>query len=294
MNSRDAFLHAIAENPDDDDRRLAFADWLEEHGEPGHAEFIRVQCELAPLTSSARFAENGEREADLEHSEGPRLLRDRPVAGIYWYSFGRGFVDTVAVSDIDGFLRHEKELFARAPVRSLRIFSSNGTALAALAASKHFGHLQTLDLSSHQLGDDGLMALVHLPNIGNLKTLGLAGNFLTEEAARALAATSSLRHLSTLDLRGNELGSGGAEAIAHSKHLGGLRTLWLKENAIEDRGAAALAAFPALQRLVSNPIKSAPPAFRAGSVHNGGASSPSCSSTIIRWSQTARAVPKAA
>ena len=42
-----AFLAAIAANPDDDTPRLIFADWLEEHGEPERAEFVRVQVELA-------------------------------------------------------------------------------------------------------------------------------------------------------------------------------------------------------------------------------------------------------
>jgi uncharacterized protein (TIGR02996 family) len=40
-----AFLKAIRESPQDDGLRLAFADWLEEHGDPW-AEFIRVQIQL--------------------------------------------------------------------------------------------------------------------------------------------------------------------------------------------------------------------------------------------------------
>lgn len=41
-----AFLADILEHPDDDTPRLVYADWLEDHGEPQRAEFIRVQCEL--------------------------------------------------------------------------------------------------------------------------------------------------------------------------------------------------------------------------------------------------------
>ncbi len=40
-------LTAIIEEPDSDDLRLIYADWIDEHGEPERAEFIRVQCELA-------------------------------------------------------------------------------------------------------------------------------------------------------------------------------------------------------------------------------------------------------
>jgi uncharacterized protein (TIGR02996 family) len=47
--TRDDFLRAVLAAPDDDTPRLAFADWLDEHGEPERAEFIRVQCRLARL-----------------------------------------------------------------------------------------------------------------------------------------------------------------------------------------------------------------------------------------------------
>ncbi|HVK16992.1 MAG TPA: TIGR02996 domain-containing protein [Fimbriiglobus sp.] len=42
-----ALIQAIIAAPDDDLPRLVYADWLEEHGRPERAEFIRVQCELA-------------------------------------------------------------------------------------------------------------------------------------------------------------------------------------------------------------------------------------------------------
>jgi uncharacterized protein (TIGR02996 family) len=43
----DDFLQAIRAAPDDDGPRLVYADWLDEHGDPARAEFIRVQCEVA-------------------------------------------------------------------------------------------------------------------------------------------------------------------------------------------------------------------------------------------------------
>jgi uncharacterized protein (TIGR02996 family) len=46
MDERAALVAAIAANPDDDTPRLAFADWLQEHGEDDRAEFVRLQCEL--------------------------------------------------------------------------------------------------------------------------------------------------------------------------------------------------------------------------------------------------------
>jgi uncharacterized protein (TIGR02996 family) len=47
MLNRRPFLESIRDNLDDDGVRLIYADWLEEHGDPARAEFIRVQSELA-------------------------------------------------------------------------------------------------------------------------------------------------------------------------------------------------------------------------------------------------------
>lgn len=54
-----AMLAAIAADLDDDTRRLAYADWLDEHDDHDRAELIRVQCRLLGLDShdhSALFA----------------------------------------------------------------------------------------------------------------------------------------------------------------------------------------------------------------------------------------------
>jgi uncharacterized protein (TIGR02996 family) len=48
MTDRESFIAGIVECPADTLRRLVFADWLDENGEPEYAEFIRVQCELSP------------------------------------------------------------------------------------------------------------------------------------------------------------------------------------------------------------------------------------------------------
>lgn len=40
------FISDICEHPEDDSIRLIYADWLEDHGDPERAEFIRVQVEL--------------------------------------------------------------------------------------------------------------------------------------------------------------------------------------------------------------------------------------------------------
>lgn len=45
MNTGEIILQDILKNPEDDGIRLIYADWLEEHGQELHAEFIRVQID---------------------------------------------------------------------------------------------------------------------------------------------------------------------------------------------------------------------------------------------------------
>ena len=63
MSEAAAFLADICERPEDDAPRLVYADWLEEHGEPDRAEFIRTQCELA------KAAEDDPRRVKLKDRE---------------------------------------------------------------------------------------------------------------------------------------------------------------------------------------------------------------------------------
>ena len=55
MTTEAHFLAAIRAEPRDNLPRLAFADWLDEHGQPERAEVIRVQCEVARLEARIRF-----------------------------------------------------------------------------------------------------------------------------------------------------------------------------------------------------------------------------------------------
>lgn len=43
-SEREGLLRAVCANPDDSGARLVYADWLEDHGQPERAEFIRLQC----------------------------------------------------------------------------------------------------------------------------------------------------------------------------------------------------------------------------------------------------------
>src|SRR5438270_510567 len=63
-----AFFDPIRDAPADDGPRLIYADWLDEHGQPDRADFVRLQCALD------RLADDDPRKTDLRH-------RARRVAG---------------------------------------------------------------------------------------------------------------------------------------------------------------------------------------------------------------------
>jgi uncharacterized protein (TIGR02996 family) len=51
--SERAFLEAIERSPSDDEARQVYSDWLEEHGWPREAEFVRTQLALKSMTPDA-------------------------------------------------------------------------------------------------------------------------------------------------------------------------------------------------------------------------------------------------
>src|SRR5437868_251904 len=86
-----SFLAAIAEQPGADVSRRVYADWLDEHGEPDRAEFIRLQLLLAETDeyAVARPALAGrERELLVEH--GMNWSRPLVEAGALDWTFCKG------------------------------------------------------------------------------------------------------------------------------------------------------------------------------------------------------------
>lgn len=97
MTLEDAFLLAILDDPADDFPRLAYADWLEERGDP-RGEFIHVQCLLAamPADDPGRPPlQQRERELlDRHQAEWLAALGPPACRGV----FRRGFLDEVTIS----------------------------------------------------------------------------------------------------------------------------------------------------------------------------------------------------
>ncbi|HUR53397.1 MAG TPA: TIGR02996 domain-containing protein [Gemmataceae bacterium] len=136
----EAFRSAIVADWRDDTVRLAAADWLDEHGDPDRAAFIRIQVELArtdPKSLDADHLRVKERAylGPLSHFRGlwgatdcPQLVRVKPatgrgslaldVTGEDRVAFWRGFVQGVDVPAIE-WLHHGPAVRARNPVETV-------------------------------------------------------------------------------------------------------------------------------------------------------------------------------
>lgn len=119
MAERDDLLSAVINDPDDAALRLAFSDWLEDHGEAERAELIRVQMERQTLP------ESDERQVALEARELSLLAEHY----FYWTPnlpvfsracFRRGFIEHIE-APADVLLEQMEEAFQRQPIRSVMI-----------------------------------------------------------------------------------------------------------------------------------------------------------------------------
>ncbi|MBN9121372.1 MAG: TIGR02996 domain-containing protein [Planctomycetes bacterium] len=85
---------AIVAHADEDTPRLAYADWLDEHGDPDRAAFIRAQCRLAEMPPDAPdWYELLEQESDLAARLHDRFPSLRPTPPERFY-FGTYFPRT--------------------------------------------------------------------------------------------------------------------------------------------------------------------------------------------------------
>ena len=228
MTDHDALLRAIAENPDEDTPRLAFADYLDELGGDANvarAEFIRLECEIARLAADDPHRKGLEsRRAKLwvtYRREWKTIVPEIP--GINWRGYDRGFLTVLDADLMSLFVDRAAELFAAAPIQGVRILAADPVVTASLAALPRLSWLRELDLTACRgprraqdrriaaavgyewdvegvLSDEDAAILARSPGVANLRVLRLGGNRITDEGARALAASPYLKNIRRLDL----------------------------------------------------------------------------------------------
>ena len=138
-SEKSAFIASIKDAPDDDAPRLIYADWLDEHGEPERAEFIRVQCEI-----DRRKDQNGNWKREFNVLDLPPILeREKELLTQFYYwdtlpfpsycatlhlgaltnnrrVFRRGFIHSITCTAAD-WLQHGDAICERHPVREVRL-----------------------------------------------------------------------------------------------------------------------------------------------------------------------------
>lgn len=277
MSDEASFLQTIQDDLDDDAVRLVFADWLEEHGQPERAEFIRVQIDLTRLpVTDARLPALRARQRELRRAHSrtwEKVLRKFARS----FDYERGFLDHITLP-APKFLEHADEILrlhpiqhlklnkvknvladvakcpALARIRSLRLDPADGIGqrrFPTLLASPYLTRLTSLSLDSQKIGQSGLAALLRSPLAAQLKSLNLHNNELTDRALIALAQVSSaLPQLTELIIDYNDFGEDGMRALARSPLMAHLTSLKIDWNPVMgDRGIIALAESPNARRL---------------------------------------------
>ncbi len=235
MSDRGAFLRAIRDRPHDDLPRLVYADWLDEHGDPERAEFIRLQCALAAAPPGGRDADR-RRERALLMRHGRAWRRGQPQDGAG--PFFRGFVVPQLVMSAAEFVAAGDDLFRDAPLWSVRLHEARPV-LAAVLASPHLGRLYGLSMPNTGLDAEDAGRIAACAALAELRELELPGNQIWSEGLEALAASPYLAKLRTLDLSDNAhasyAGTGqptftdaAVRALVDSPHLGNLETVRLR------------------------------------------------------------------
>jgi uncharacterized protein (TIGR02996 family) len=247
MTPHGAFLQAILEEPADDAVRLIYADWLDEHGDPDRADFIRAQVDLAGLP------DNHPRRPALQQLEQRLLGRHRdawlgPLRSLaYVWKFVRGFPEEAAL-DARSFLEQAALLFQSAPLRLVRLLKAV-VLIDDVAGCPYLGRLEALHLTDNGIGNHGVLWLAHSPHVARLTSLRLGRNHIGDTGVQALAASPYLTRLTALNLSCNHISSTGAAALADAPNLAGLRLLHLGDNQIGPGGVEALLASPHLRQL---------------------------------------------
>jgi len=245
-----AFLADILAHPDDDAPRLIFADWLDEHGDPDRADFIRVQCRLAGLDEDdPDRAALVVRSDELEKAHGPRWLAEVPkVAGVTFAGFERGFVGEARVA-LGRWTRDRPRrvaaLYAAGPFRELTLDDATPdkvTDLLTPAAALRLTKLEFFDISRPLEVTRRIAASPHVRNLTALEFFDLA---LDDDWLAVVAGSPHLANLARLfPVDCGPFGVAGVRALAESPHLTRLTGLYLHLDgtAVEACGVLAEAA----------------------------------------------------
>jgi uncharacterized protein (TIGR02996 family) len=267
--SLEGFLRAIQDDPEDDAVRLIFADWLDEHGQPDRAEFIRLQVQRAGPLRSCEGSDvllpemdvHSERESILLAAHQREWLGEVPddvhvtlgrgsEASVVAFRRGLLLISLEADMLLAGLPAGLEECLREGWVDHLTLQHLKAEHIPALVAAPWLSCLTSLTLNDQRnCGVAEIAQLAASPHLARLRGLRLHTWALGDEGVAMLASSPNLGRLTGLMLTNCQVGPDGVAAVTGSPHLGRLTELGLWGNHLGDEGAEALAAAPGLRRL---------------------------------------------
>lgn len=203
MSAEADLMRTVIAAGDDLTPRLVYADWLDDHGQPERAAFIRDQVLVAatPTDTPAR-REAARRAYELERKYGKRWAG--PVAKhCHDWQFRGGFPDMIGLTAAK-LRRNADKLFAHAPIRSLLVTKLDRR-IDTLEYLPVDNSLTRLSLWGSRLTAAHLPWLADLTTISKIHTLSLLFNELNRTASRPLAESLLFQRLTRIELGGNPI-----------------------------------------------------------------------------------------
>ncbi len=250
MSDELAFVEEIRAHPEDDDRRLVYADYLEDEGD-ARGELIRTQIELQHLPVAApQRVSLMRREDELLAAYGDQWLeplRRLGAQGLSIRCFQRGLIERVRTSAHD-FVKNAQALCAAAPALHCVELREPASAAAQLNKMVWPTQLTGLDLGAANVSEELVETLSNALWTPQLCELNLQFNQLGDRGASALA-TWNCPALRVLKLGMNNIGATGLTALCRWQPLWNVESLALNLNPLGD--AASQLGMP-VQRLESS------------------------------------------
>ena len=228
MTDRDALYRAVLDHPDDDTPRLVYADYVEEHGDPEYARFIRTQIELAkvpgwdPLWIRAREQDQNLTNGYFYRERFPLPLEGLPKRPRPTIEYRRGFPWELGALNLEQFAARCDALFAAAPIQAVNLRSDHRAPLndlRPLTDNPHFARLRRLTFCPSRLTADGIRRLTDSPHAAGLTDLGFSSAGVGAEVADALFRSPLLARVTRLRLVSGPYG--GFRALDAARMAGG-------------------------------------------------------------------------
>ncbi len=238
--TNNTLLENILNDPDNDEKRLVYADWLMTQGDP-RGEFIRIQCERINSNNNSNNEMLGRIEDELLKKYKRKWTKKYRAAKYANWTFSRGFVKSLAIR-ANYLVNLAEVIFTAEPVERLTVKAIDDDNLQAVLHCPHLSRLRELNLKNNKIGKSGIELLAKAENFINLRKLDIRFARVGVRCASSLEKlnSDSLPKLEELDLDSNKFGDKGLAGLLNSNLFKQLRRLKLRNCNIGPEGVNQL------------------------------------------------------